>query len=64
MSFDISFYLYSALTSYIFAFLFSMFLDLHTLKTSENHSFPDVFMGGVGGAGGGGVEREQWEEID
>ena len=51
MSFDFSFYLYSALTSYMLAFLFSMFLDLHTLKTSENHSFPDVFMGGGGGWG-------------
>ena len=40
------------------AYLFPMFLDLHTLKTSENHRFPDVsfFLGGGGrGVGWGGI---------
>ena len=43
------------------AYLFPMFLDLHTLKTSENHRFPDVsfFLGGGEGVGlGGDMERE------
>ena len=37
MSFDFSFYLYSALTCNMLAYLFPMFLALCTLKTSENY---------------------------
>ena len=37
MSFDFSFYLYSALTRNMLTYLFPMFLDLCTLKTSENY---------------------------
>ena len=54
MSFDFSFYLYSVLTRYTLAYLFPMFLDLHTRKTSENYSFPGVF----GGCGAGSMERD------
>ena len=43
MSFDFSIYLGSVLTSYMLAYRFPVFLVLHTQKTSENHSFLDVF---------------------